>query len=281
MQQQTFESNNRKLVFTPIVPDAFGTLFRESMNSFIKVLWLPAGYELSVDFQRYTTRRDSLFFINSHQHIEPISASGEAGVLLCYNRDFYCIQIHDAEVACDGLLFNNLNGMPLTEIPNPMQPRIRALLRDMEQEFAQTDTVGEEMLRTYLKQLIIHATRMWKDQRLPATLVAAQPELEFFRQFSMLVEKHFREKHSVSEYAPLLNLAAKTLSNKLRRLNLPQPNEVIKDRIMLEAKRLLIYTPMSAKEIAYDLGYDDPAYFNRLFVRKTGNTPTAFRKSYA
>jgi AraC-like DNA-binding protein len=61
---------------------------------------------------------------------------------------------------------------------------------------------------------------------------------------------------------------------------LSQPNEVIKDRIILEAKRLLTYTQMSAKEIAYHLGYDDPAYFNRLFAQKVGDTTTNFRNKY-
>jgi len=54
----------------------------------------------------------------------------------------------------------------------------------------------------------------------------------------------------------------------------------LKDRILLEAKRLLIHTTLSAKEIAYDLGYEDPAYFNRLFSKKIGDAPNVFRKKY-
>src|SRR5690606_5923435 len=104
--------------------------------------------------------------------------------------------------------------------------------------------------------------------------------IEFFRDFSRLVEIHFRKKHSVSDYADMLGVAAKTLSNKFKRHDLPQPNEVIKDRIVLEAKRLLNYTGLSVKQIAYDLGYEDPAYFNRLFTNKAGSSPAVFRKKY-
>ncbi|HET7002186.1 MAG TPA: helix-turn-helix domain-containing protein, partial [Puia sp.] len=75
-------------------------------------------------------------------------------------------------------------------------------------------------------------------------------------------------------------MAPKTLTHKLRKMNLSQPNEIIKDRIILEAKRLLIYTSMSAKQIAYYLGYDDPAYFNRLFTLKAGDNTSGFRKKY-
>jgi AraC-like DNA-binding protein len=95
-----------------------------------------------------------------------------------------------------------------------------------------------------------------------------------------LVEKHYKEKHGVADYADLLLMAAKTLTHRFKRLNLPQPNEVIKNRLILEAKRLLVHTSLSAKEIAYELGYEDPAYFSRLFQLKTGESPSVFRSKY-
>ena len=76
-----------------------------------------------------------------------------------------------------------------------------------------------------------------------------------------------------------MGIAPKTLTHRLRKMNMAQPNEVIKDRIILEAKRLLIYTEMSAKQIAYALGYEDPAYFNRLFSSKVGDNTSNFRKN--
>jgi AraC-like DNA-binding protein len=76
-------------------------------------------------------------------------------------------------------------------------------------------------------------------------------------------------------------VAPKTLSHKFKNLNLDSPNQFIINRILLEAKRLLFYTDKPVKEIAYDLGYEDPAYFNRLFTHKTGSTPTNFKKNYS
>nr|WP_295928292.1 helix-turn-helix domain-containing protein [uncultured Dyadobacter sp.] len=61
---------------------------------------------------------------------------------------------------------------------------------------------------------------------------------------------------------------------------LSPPNDIIKDRILLEAKRLLCYTNLSVKEVAYQLGYEDPAYFNRMFTGKTGDTPHNFKKNF-
>lgn len=75
-------------------------------------------------------------------------------------------------------------------------------------------------------------------------------------------------------------MAPKTVTHKFKRLKLPQPNEVIKNRIILEAKRLLVHTSMTAKEIAHELGYEDPAYFSRQFQVKTGESPSSFRTKY-
>ena len=142
------------------------------------------------------------------------------------------------------------------------------------------DCSQEEMLRTYLKQLFIKSTRLWKLQHLDGTMAQQNNDIEFFRRFTQLVEASYKLKHSVADYADILAIAPKTLTHKFKRMNLPQPNEIIKSRIILEAKRLLVHTSKSAKEIAYDLGYEDPAYFSRLFYIKTGETPFGFKSKY-
>jgi AraC-like DNA-binding protein len=131
-----------------------------------------------------------------------------------------------------------------------------------------------------LKQLLIKSTRLWKHQHLDKVVTAQNTDLEFFRRFTRLVDSHCKQKHTVADYADLLLVPPKTLTQKFKRMNLLQPNEVIKNRIILEAKRLLAYSAMSSKEIAYELGYDDPAYFSRLFFIKTGDSPSGFRTKY-
>jgi AraC-like DNA-binding protein len=147
-------------------------------------------------------------------------------------------------------------------------------------EFQLNDSSLEEMVRTYLKQLLIRATRSWKRQHLTHDVTDQQSDLEFFRKFTRLVEEHYKSKHTVADYADFLCMAPKTITHKFNRLGLPQPNEVIKNRIILEAKRLLVHTSLTAKEIAYELGYSDPAYFSRLFQTKTGESPSSFRANF-
>lgn len=273
-----FESNHKKFGLHIIDKSTTDLLNRERFNSFIKVFLLPAGCSIKVDFQEYHTDSLTLFFINSNQYFQLESCGSERGYFMFYNRDFYCVQIHDAEVACDGLLFNNIYNMPKVILPEDESTEIKLIAKRIDEELKLNETSQEEMIRVYLKLLIIRATRIWKKQQL-ASVNDSQNDVDFFRNFSRLVEIHYKEKHSVADYADLLNVASKTLTHKFKRLGLSQPNEIIKDRIILEAKRLLIYTSLTAKEIAYQLGYEDPAYFNRTFVQKVGSTISDFRKN--
>ena len=278
-QQLIFEDHYKRLGLKVFSEENLENFNGSRFSSDIKVFFIPSGYELTVDFNHYKTKKPSLFFL-TNQHLS-IQKGKDESILLFYNRDFYCIQIHDKEVACDGLLFHNVFEIPFVELDNSEATLIKSLFQNIQDELEGKDSSAEEMIRTYVKQIIIRATRKWKKQNLDNdTLRIPGSELDIFRDFSRHLEIHFREKHNVADYAELLHIAPKTLTHKFKNLKLESPNQFIINRILLEAKRLLFYTDKPVKEIAYDLGYEDPAYFNRLFTNKTGSTPANFKKNY-
>lgn len=280
MQPYVLESNHKKIGLDFINSTTLTQLNSATYKSFIKILYLAENASLTIDYKKFTTVTNSLFFINSNQHFQIHSIAADNGIMLYYNRDFYCVQIHDNEVSCDGLLFNNIFEVPLVEIPESVEPFISVTIENIIEEFKSVQSSREEMIRTYLKQIIIKATRLWKQQHADQHDLPTSYDAEFFRNFSRLVEVHFKEKHGLSDYADLLLITPKTLNKKLSKLHIRNPNDIIKNRIILEAKRLLTFSAMSIKEIAYYLGYDDPAYFNRLFTNKVKATPASFRKQY-
>ncbi|TXI95511.1 MAG: AraC family transcriptional regulator [Chryseobacterium cucumeris] len=278
-QQLIFEDHYKRLGLEVFSQENLENFNGSRFSSDIKVFFIPSGYELTVDFNHYKTKKPSLFFL-TNQHLS-IQKGKDESILLFYNRDFYCIQIHDKEVACDGLLFHNVFEIPFVELDDSETSLIKSLFQNIQDELKGKDSSAEEMIRTYVKQIIIRATRKWKKQNLDNdTLKIPGSELDIFRDFSRHLEIHFREKHNVADYAELLHIAPKTLTHKFKNLKLESPNQFIINRILLEAKRLLFYTDKPVKEIAYDLGYEDPAYFNRLFTNKTGSTPVNFKKNY-
>ena len=281
MNTTVFNNNSKTLGLLHVGKEQAEAINGTDYKQYIKILYLPAGYKLRVDFAYYDTCQPTLFFISPNQYLEIEQTGTESGYFIFYNRDFYCIQIHDQEVACDGLLFNNIRNMPKVETSEDEIAFLGGLFKEMIQEFRLNDSSLEEMVRTYLKQLLIRATRSWKRQHLDNAVSEQQNDLEFFRKFTRLVEEHYKSKHTVADYADFLCMAPKTITHKFNRLRLPQPNEVIKNRIILEAKRLLVHTSLTAKEIAYELGYNDPAYFSRLFMTKTGESPSSFRSNFS
>ncbi|WP_299183121.1 helix-turn-helix domain-containing protein [uncultured Chryseobacterium sp.] len=280
MKQYTYEVSLKKIGMVAVDSNSLAAVNSERYKEYIKILYLPKDCSVRVDFSTYFTEFNSLFFISPNQMLSIENVGNDQGYLIYYNRDFYCIQIHDDEVACDGLLFNNIHNIPMTPVPSEESMFIDYLFNEVEKEFGVKDPLQEEMIRTYLKQLLIRATRLWKTEHLGRTTSQKHGEIEVFRQFTQLVEAYYKQKHSVAAYADILAIAPKTLTHKLKKMDLPSPNDIIKNRIILEAKRLLVHTQKTAKEVAYDLGYEDPAYFSRLFTIKTGETPSGYRNKY-
>lgn len=247
------------------------------INEHIKVLFIPQKAIIQVDFQEIEMKTDTLLFINPHVIVKPCETIG--GQLMHFNRDFYCVEIHDHEVACDGILYNNVFEIPFINLNEEQSADIQKIISDIQSELKNEDSGTEEMLRTLLKLIILKSTRIWKQQHQLADNIQ-QADVQFLRKFSKLVEQHFKTLHTVADYADLLCITPKNLSKKISLVSKDTPNEIIKNRIILESKRLLVHTAMSVKEIAYTLNYEDDAYFVRFFTKHTGISPTSFRKQF-
>ena len=257
--------------------DFASKLVENDLKDFIKIVFIKAGGHAIIDFKEYHLKKDAFFFINTDQYYwfdEKCS-----GTILYYNRDFYCVAIHDKEVACDGILFHNAYEVPVVLMDKEASDDLQSNLLQIKNEIMMDDSSIEEMLRILLKQIIIKCTRLWKKEHRVAG-EQLRPEVEFSRSYSQLVEWHYTQYHTVAEYATLLNITAKALNKRITRYSNTTPNNIIKNRIILEAKRLLVHTQLSIKEIAYKLGYDDISYFTRFFTKQAGAAPQSFKLQY-
>lgn len=103
---------------------------------------------------------------------------------------------------------------------------------------------------------------------------------ELFTHFKSLIEEHFQSKKNVSEYANLLNLTAKHLSETVKKLTNHSALYYIHERIIHEAEYLLVYSDSSVKEIAHFLHFENPSHFGRFFKKNKGTTPLKFRSTF-
>ena len=142
----------------------------------------------------------------------------------------------------------------------------------MASEFKEKNPLFEEALRSSLENLLIHLSRHASIKAAPA------PGPSKAQDFTALVDSHYARKHQVSDYAQMLGVSAKALNMQVQRLYGRAPREILHERLLLEARRLLAYSTLNVSEISYEIGYDDPNYFTRFFRQMTGQNPLEFRK---
>ncbi len=196
---------------------------------------------------------------------------------ILFNREFYCISDHDSEVSCNGILFFGTQDIPIITIPKELQKRFDLLYEVLVEEFATPDAIQGDMLQMMLKRFIIMSTRLAKEQLKLKNL--DNDQIEVIRKFNYLVDIHYKTKRKVSDYAALLFKSPKTLSNLFSIYNQKSPQRIILDRLALEAKRLMHFTDKQNQEIAFELGFNDPAHFSRFFKKMTQMTPSQYRES--
>jgi AraC family transcriptional activator of pobA len=194
-----------------------------------------------------------------------------------YNRDFYCIVDHDDEVSCAGFLFFGSYGHLFIKLDESNQAKLDILRKVFLEEFETAGSTQTEMLKMLLKRLIIIGTRLAKEQYVKEQ-PAESDQFDIVRKYNLLVDRNFKAHHQVQFYAHQLSRSPKTLSNLFARYHHKLPLQIIHDRIIDEAKRLIYYTDKSAKEIAYELGFDDAAHFSRFFKNITGQNISEYKK---
>lgn len=251
--------------------------FTSTANT-IKFLWNRNEEPLTiiVDDLELLLDPNQLVTVTYLQHVSfskthlPLSA-------ILFNREFYCISDHDSEVSCNGILFFGTQDLPIISVPDDQLKKFNLWFDVFVEEFSTPDNIQGDMLQMLLKRLIIMSTRLAKEQLIVKTL--KNDQIDVIRKFNYLVDMHYKTKRKVSDYAEMLFKSPKTLSNLFSIYNQKPPQQVILERLALEAKRLIHFTDKQNQEIAFDLGFNDPAHFSRFFKKMTQMTPSEYREN--
>lgn len=269
---------NTKLKGKLVLTDSYHTdKALQKENSLYKFIWVRNGsITLEIDHQEVILVPNEVISLSNLQHLEFKSIDGDYLTLL-FNSNFYCIYGNDHEVSCSGFLFNGSSHVIRFVLDDTEQQLLNDITDTLSKEFCVSDNLQEEMLRIQLKRFIIQSTRIAR-RRLNITQ-EKEYSFEIIRQFFILVDTHYREKKQVQDYADMLHKSPKTLSNIFSACKLPSPLRVIHERVEAEAKRLLLYSNKSSKEIAGLLGFEDQSSFSRFFKNMTGQSTVQFRNS--
>jgi AraC family transcriptional activator of pobA len=152
--------------------------------------------------------------------------------------------------------------------------RMRKLATDIFAEFGARHYARAHVLRALSAMLLGLVARTLAAQHGPS---AGAPGADLVRRFETLLDAHFLEHWPVARYADALKITPTHLTRVVRDAYGCPATHMIRDRMVREARRHLVYTNLSISQIAYALRFDDPAYFTRTFTQATGQSPRAFR----
>lgn len=244
-------------------------------HDFYNLIYIKSGSGThDIDFRHYEVVPNQLFMMNEGQVHEWELSDDIEGYSFFFRKEFY--ETDEQSLALNALPFfnNSPNDEPMVIFDEVQGKVIVNLFEEIIQEYSAKRSNYEAYIKTILKQILIQALRVYQPNYKDETSILSISKI---KHFETLIEEYYLTYKSVKDYANQLNITANYLNAICNKIVGRTAGELIRDRIVLEAKRLLLHSSMSICEIAYHLGYEDCSYFIRVFKKDVHQTPDQFR----
>ncbi|MCC9136148.1 AraC family transcriptional regulator [Pontibacter silvestris] len=234
------------------------------------VKWLKQGSgTFTVDFTTQDIQPGRMFFVapNAIHHLDTQQETTLEGWTLLIHLDY----LADYGSNLVDLLYSQLQVQSL-DIPLESQRKLDQIFNLLHTELQSQEAWKDTAVNAYLAILLTEFKRL---------SAATTPELKHldsrYEEFLQLMHQDFKEVKDVESYAERVNLSTKQLNRICKEASGKTARQLIDYRIMLEARRLLHHTSLSVKEIAYELGFEEPSSFIKFFHRFSEHTPLQYR----
>jgi AraC-like DNA-binding protein len=225
-----------------------------------------------IDFVPYTVKPDTFYFTVPQQvHLKEHSGP-TAGLIMSFTDEF--LQMEDNRILQQLPIIQNPAAAHEIKLSPANLTFIEDTMRKMLVEFKADGTWRNQMLSSWMRVLVIYLSRLYSEQYNETCITLNYCLL---KSFQALIAEHYTTQHDVAAYAEKLNLTPGHLTDVIKQQSGKTAITHIHERLIVEAKRRLLHTELSVKQIADELGFEDAAYFNRFFKRLTDTTPIAFR----
>lgn len=232
--------------------------------------------EHEIDFVSHAIVSPSIHFLRPGQVHLIKRGEKYQGYLFVFSEEFYNLRFQNIDIIPGYPLVTQLKDGPILNLNEIMFTEFHSLVENIENEIKELDSDSEEIIISYLKIFFLKLRQNFSKLIATENNTPGSMKSMVFR-FNQLVDKYYNQIHNVKEFAELLGESPVQLNRAIRSVTGKTASEVIIERLILEAKRLLMFSDLSNKEVAYQLNYEDPSYFARIFRKKTGLTPTDFR----
>lgn len=244
-------------------------------TSFYRIIWFQEGNPVhSVDMEQIAIHSPAILFIHKDKvHLFDADHLHDGKVLI-FTEEFYCRTKSDEDFLTNCNIFNNSSNSFLV----PVIPEIMLdAFNEIESEINKgTGSFSSQILYSMLNVLLFTAERLVATGTNSA--IENNNSAHIATRFCVLLEGRYFQNKSVKEYASTLNLSVNKLNNALVLIKGKSAKQLIVERVLSEAKRLLLFSDSSVKEISFNLGFNEPTNFNKFFLKNTGFTPVAFKQ---
>jgi AraC family transcriptional activator of pobA len=224
-----------------------------------------------VDSIPYTLKPDSFYFTVPQQVHLKEEMLPMKGIALRFTEEF--LHLEENRGLAEMPIIRNPAGGHELKLGMTDRQFIEDILCKMLGEYGESGSWKNQMLMAQLRVLVIYLSRLYTEQ----FGKAENGDRKLLKEFLLQVDRHYRVEHAVTGYAARLNISPGHLNDRVKQQSGKTAIHHIHARILVEAKRQLLHTEQTVKEMADKLGFEDPAYFTRWFKRMTETTPMQYR----
>ena len=229
-----------------------------------------------IDSISYPFGSSELHFISPGQIHQVKLKDRPEGRAITFSTDFLAVNNISESFISNINLFNEFGESPPLDVSSKLLIRLNAIVDEMESCQLEDLSYRKRALGALLQLFLIYANQ---ESRFDLKVLDQEGSGAcILRDFKELINEHFKEEHQVSAYAKMMNISRKHLHQTIHQITGKGPKEHIKSRVLLEAKRLLIYSDISVKEIAYQLGFKEPEHLSHFFKKYLDLSPSAYRQ---
>lgn len=240
-------------------------------GQFYEIFWIKDFLESSLQLDEDELKNQQWLYLVAPLQGRKLKLKGTSGIFLRFHKGLLNLEIEDFSLEVFRL-FHKPDDFIKISIPEEELATLGDLIHIMRRELDR-DRHNFLFLRSLLKSFLLKIISLsQEDLRLPD--VNAKRVYKFLN----LMEKHYKETRNSEFYADKLNLSSNRLNQILKERMGRTMSELLQERMIMEAKRQLYEGKRNIKEIGFDLGFSDQAYFSRVFRRMTGKSPEGFRK---
>ncbi|MBN2485109.1 MAG: helix-turn-helix domain-containing protein [Bacteroidales bacterium] len=234
-------------------------------HDYYTVLWAKnvCGQHI-IDYQEFAIMPNYVFFVSPGQVHQVITFGKPEGVVIMFTFEFLQQNHISTDFISDLGLFSCTSTTPPLLLNKQGSLALSQIVETMQEAFNGQTQYRTEVLGAYLKLFLIECNKYAPGPGTDNTQ-SIQAGRSILKRFRRSVEKNFRKWHKVSDYAGSLNITSDYLNNVIKTAIGKTAKDFIQERIILEAKRLGIHTNLTNKEIAYQLGFDDPSHFSKFY----------------